>query len=433
MDKEYKLSFFDTLSMATGFAIGSGIITLTGLGIGMTGRSVFLAFPVCAVLFLISFRPIFMMSSVLPSMSAAYVYSKELLGKKVGGFYAYIYLFGRLTIAIFGISFAQYFASLFPFAASPLVQKLVAVSILSIFYIINLFGVKSAAKMQNIMFALLLTGLVSYVIFGMGKIQPDFFDKASFFTGGVSGFYTTVSLLFFAVSGAYIITDFAPQIKNASKVILKVILIVTTGVCLLYMLIGVVAAGSADIATVAWKPLSITAKIIFPNRIFYAIFIIGGAMGALVTTLNSSFVWYSSSLINACRDGWLPQSWSKTNKYGAPYILMSVFYLFGLIPTLAGIDLTVISKVAVGMTILSSLIPMAGIINLPKQYPKQWSESKYTRKYSPGRLKAVVLITYLIMSTQVVALFAGNPPMANVIIIAYAVIILIYLALKKDK
>ena len=55
MKKDNRLSFFETLTMATGFTIGSGIITLTGIGIGMTGRSVFVAFAVCAVLFLISF------------------------------------------------------------------------------------------------------------------------------------------------------------------------------------------------------------------------------------------------------------------------------------------------------------------------------------------------------------------------------------------
>ena len=49
-----------------GFTIGSGIITQTGIGIGMTGRSIFLAFLVSAALFLISFRPIFMMSTLLP-------------------------------------------------------------------------------------------------------------------------------------------------------------------------------------------------------------------------------------------------------------------------------------------------------------------------------------------------------------------------------
>ena len=103
-----KLSLIETISLAVGFTIGSGIITQTGIGIGMTGRSIFLAFLVSAILFLISFRPIFIMSTVRPTTSAAYVFSKELIHEDVGIFYAYVYFLGRMTIAVFGISLAQY-------------------------------------------------------------------------------------------------------------------------------------------------------------------------------------------------------------------------------------------------------------------------------------------------------------------------------------
>lgn len=369
MKKDNRLSFFETLTMATGFTIGSGIITLTGIGIGMTGRSVFIAFAVCAVLFLISFRPLFIMSSVLPRMSAAYSYSKELITKEAGGLYVYIYFFGRITIAIFGISIAQYLASLIPALNNPVGMKVVAAGVLTLFYIINLFGIKNAAIVQNILFVILVFSLLSFVIFGIGKVEPDFFEQRAFFVNGFSGFYSAVSLLFFAVGGAYIITDFAPKIKNPEKVTTKVIYIVTIGVTILYMFIGIVASGVIPQAEAAYQSLVVTARIVYPNNLFFSIFIIGGALGALITTLNSSFVWYSSSLIQACKDGWLPKAWGKTNKYEVPYILTTIFYILGLVPALLGMDLTVVSKIAVGMTILSILIPMAGILKLPRESP----------------------------------------------------------------
>ena len=92
MDKDCRsLSLIETIGMAAGFTIGSGIITQTGLAIEMTGRSVFFAFFASAVLFLISFRPILIMSTLLPKTSAFYYYSKELIHEDVGRFYAYIY------------------------------------------------------------------------------------------------------------------------------------------------------------------------------------------------------------------------------------------------------------------------------------------------------------------------------------------------------
>lgn len=419
MKKDNRLSFFETLTMATGFTIGSGIITLTGIGIGMTGRSVFVAFALCAVLFLISFRPLFIMSSVLPRMSAAYSYSKELITKEAGGLYVYIYFFGRITIAIFGISIAQYLASLIPALNNPVGMKVVAAGVLTLFYIINLFGIKNAAIVQNILFVILVFSLLSFVIFGIGKVEPDFFEQRAFFVNGFSGFYSAVSLLFFAVGGAYIITDFAPKIKNPEKVTTKVIYIVTIGVTILYMFIGIVASGVIPQVEAAYQSLVVTARIVYPNNLFFSIFIIGGALGALITTLNSSFVWYSSSLIQACKDGWLPKAWGKTNKYEVPYILTTIFYILGLVPALLGMDLTVVSKIAVGMTILSILIPMAGILKLPEKYPEEWKQSVYSKRYPKWRLRTMVVITYLIMSTQVYALLAGNPATANVIILLY--------------
>ncbi|WP_392887666.1 APC family permease [Eubacterium limosum] len=430
MKKDNRLSFFETLTMATGFTIGSGIITLTGIGIGMTGRSVFIAFAVCAVLFLISFRPLFIMSSVLPRMSAAYSYSKELITKEAGGLYVYIYFFGRITIAIFGISIAQYLASLIPALNNPVGMKVVAAGVLTLFYIINLFGIKNAAIVQNVLFVILVFSLLSFVIFGIGKVESNFFEQKAFFVNGFSGFYSAVSLLFFAVGGAYIITDFAPKIRNPEKVMTKVIYIVTIGVTVLYVFIGIVASGVIPQAEAAYQSLVVTARIVYPNNLLFSIFIVGGALGALITTLNSSFVWYSSSLIQACKDGWLPKAWGKTNKYEVPYILTTIFYILGLIPALLGMDLTVVSKIAVGMTILSILIPMAGILKLPEKYPEEWKQSVYSKRYPKWRLRTMVVITYLIMSTQVYALFAGNPATANVIILLYILGIGLYLFFK---
>lgn len=419
-----KLSLVETISLAIGFTIGSGIITQTGIGIGMTGRSIFLAFLVSAVLFLISFRPIFMMSTILPTTSAAYVYSKELLHEDVGIFYAYVYFLGRMTIAVFGISLAQYLASIVPALSGELAQRAVAVGVLTVFFVINLFGVKAAAKIQNVMCIILIAGLALYVVLGIGKVDYGTYFTEGFFTGGFTGFYSAVALLYFAVGGAYIITDFASSIKDAPKVMVKVIVGVTLGVCLLYMLMGVVASGSVPVSEAAGKPLTISASVVMPNQLLYCFFIIGACIGALITTMNSSFVWYSSALLGPCEDGYFPRTLAEKNRYGVPWKLMTIFYLFGAVPAVIGMDLTVLSKMAIGLTILGTCIPMAGILKLPYKYEKEWKASKYAARYPKWRRICMVIITYAVLSTQVYALFAGNPLWANVIIIVYMLVVL---------
>jgi APA family basic amino acid/polyamine antiporter len=432
MKTEDKLSFFPTLTMATGFTIGAGVITQTGIGIAMTGRSIFLAFAVAAVLYLVCFRPSFILSSVLPNTSASYVYAKTLLSPEIGGLYAYVYFAGRITIAVFGISCAQYLSYVVPAFGGPALSKATATGVLTLFFCVNLFGVKTASVVQNVMFFVLVAGLLSFVIFGIGKIEKHFFSAGTLFAHGFGGFYSAVSLLFFAVGGSYIITEFAPAIQDSKIVIPRVIYGVTFGVCVVYMLLGVVGSGVAPVEEVAGKPLTVAAQTVFStNKALFMFFIVGGCLGALLTTLNSSFVWYSKSLVAACREGWLPVGWAKLNRWGAPYKLMTIFYLFGLVPTVFGIDLTVLSKMAVGLTILAAYIPMAGIVNLPKTYPREWKESKYSKRYPMWRVRLMVCVSAVIMLSQVVALFSGNPPAANIIIICYIAAVCLYLLTKR--
>lgn len=428
-----KLSLIETISLAVGFTIGSGIITQTGIGIGMTGRSIFLAFLVSAILFLISFRPIFIMSTILPTTSAAYVFSKELIHEDVGIFYAYVYFLGRMTIAVFGISLAQYMASIVPALSGNIAQRIVAIVVLTIFFVVNLFGVKAAAKIQNIMCIVLIAGLLLYVICGMGKVDYHSYFTNGFMTGGMGGFYAAVSLLYFAVGGAYIITDFASSIQNASKVMVKVIVGVTLAVCVIYMLMGMVASGSVPVEQAAGKPLTVSALAVMPNTVCYIFFVAGACIGALVTTMNSSFVWYTNALIKPCEDGYFPKRLAEKNKYGVPWRLMVIFYLFGLIPAAIGMDLMVLSKMAIGLTILGTCIPMAGVLMLPYKYEKKWSESKYAGKYPRWRRICMVMITYTVLATQVYSLFAGNPLWSNVIIVTYMAIVIVGIRIRRYK
>ncbi|MGL4345023.1 MAG: APC family permease, partial [Cellulosilyticaceae bacterium] len=127
-----KMGVGDTISMAMGFAVGSGVITMTGVAIGITGRSVIFSYLLTAGMFLLAVIPTLIMGVIYPTRSASYVYSKELIHPKMGGFYMYIYFMGRLTIAIFGISIAQYLATLLP----GINESIAAVVILTFFYLI---------------------------------------------------------------------------------------------------------------------------------------------------------------------------------------------------------------------------------------------------------------------------------------------------------
>ena len=430
-----KLGLMDTISIATGFAVGAGVISMTGIAIGMSGRSVFLAFLLSAATILVAFIPMMTMSSVHPTMSANYIYSRDLLHPKVGGIYLYVYFLGRITIATFGISFADYLFSMLPgMEGNVLAHILVAVAVLTFFYVLNLFGPKAVAKIQNYMFYVLVAALLIFIVVGLTKVdfKAFFTMDENFFVNGFSGVWQAASLLVFAIGGAGVLTDFGNQVRNPSRVIPRVIVGVTAGVAVLYCLLGIVASGTAPMEEVAFKPLTVPAAAIFgKNSVLYVVFIVGGALLALTTTLNSSFLWYSNAMIRGCEEGWFPKRLAKKNRYGVPYILMTIFFLFGLVPTVLNINFTVLSKMAVGLTILMWTIPVSGLLLIDKRYPEDWKNSKISKYMPLGVRVCLVVLSLAVFFSQIYSLFKGNPPAANILIVVYVALVVVVICCLK--
>lgn len=425
-----KMGVMDTVSMAMGFAVGSGVITMTGVAIGITGRSVILSYLLTALTFMVAVIPTVIMGAVHPTRSASYVYSKELIHPKVGGFYMYIYFMGRLTIAIFGISIAQYLSALLP----NINQKLVAVLVLTLFFAINLLGTKAVARAQNIMFYILIASLGVFIIAGLFKVDiVAYFAPQGFFVDGFSGVWEAASLLVFAVGGGGVLVDFGSTIRNPSKVIPAVVIGVTCVVAAAYALLSIVAAGVLPYEQVAFKPLTYSAEAVFGSgSIMYVMFICGGALLALTTTLNSSFMWYTTAMLKGCREHWFPAKLVIYNRFRVPYRLCTIFYLFGLIPTLFGMDIAILSKTAVAMTTFMWMIPVFGLVNMPKRMPEEWQASRFA-KMPQWSLWVISTISFVIYGSQTWALLRGNPPIANVMIVGYIVLVLVYLlVIKKD-
>ncbi len=83
------------------------------------------------------------------------------------------------------------------------------------------------------------------------------------------------------------------------------------------LLIGIVASGVLPVEDVAFENLTLVAKEIFPTWL-YLFFVFGGAVFALLTTLNGTLSWVTRGLQAAARDGWLPEKVAEENKAGTP-------------------------------------------------------------------------------------------------------------------
>ena len=109
-----KLNFSDCMGLAIGQIIGSGIMVLTGIVIGLTGHGIAAAFILGAVLAIITCVPFIILTSAIPSSGAGFTYIRRLMGEKAGFMYIAMFVLSQVLIATYAKGFASYFCSIFP-------------------------------------------------------------------------------------------------------------------------------------------------------------------------------------------------------------------------------------------------------------------------------------------------------------------------------
>lgn len=367
------LGRWDLMAMAVGQIIGAGIMSMTGIAIGMTGKSVFWAFLIAAVFVLIQEIPIIILGGTVRMRGGNYTQIAFLTSPKWAGMYIITYIVSNISIAMYALSFADYFLSLVPGVP----HKLVAGGIMTLFFITNYFGIQQAAKLQNIMVVVLATALAVFTAFGIPKVQPGFFSEPYYMTSGIIGLLSTAAFLTFATGGASIILNYGAEAKDPVKDIPFVIIVATLGVALLYGLMSIVAAGVLPVPKVANKPLTVVAAEILPKPL-YVFFIVCGALFALTTTLNSQIGGMTKPVLQACVDGWFPKNLGRLHpKYKTPVYLLLLFYIVGMLPILTGWDIGFVGNMVLFINRGFLIVLSVSIVRLPKVIPEIWEKSKF--------------------------------------------------------
>ncbi|MGL5123314.1 MAG: APC family permease [Fusobacteriaceae bacterium] len=383
----------DLMGIAVGQIIGAGIMSLTGVAIAMTGRSANIAFLLSTLFVVAAAIPLIFVNSCIRMRGGVYTQTNIFLGKKWAGVYIIQYIVGCISISLFAISLAQYIRTFIPVS-----EKIISIVVLSIFFIINYFGISKAAKIQKMMVFILGTALLIFVIFGIFKIKPGYFKQPDFTPNGLLGILQTAALLVFATGGAEVIVDVSSEAKNPKKDIPKVVIISTLLVALLYAIMSTVAAGVLPIQEVANKTLSVVAEKILPRPLFLY-FVICGAIFATATTLNAKIGTCTKPVLQACSDGWFPRYLEKLHpKYKTPVYLLGIFYIIGLLPILFGFDIVTIASTVVFLAYSFKIFLAYKLLNLPTLFPKEWNESPY--KVSLGKFKILIGVSMLGTFTQ---------------------------------
>lgn len=176
----------------------------------------------------------------------------------------------------------------------------------------------------------------------------------------------------------------------------------TFGVGVFYVLIALVAAGVLPIEQVANQPLTLVAKETMPGITFY-LFVIGAALGATATTLNSTLSWITKPLLVACDDGLLPKQLGTVSKNGVPYKLLTMFYVVGMIPLALKLDISVITKFTTANSLLTKIMVCLALFALASRFGDILKRS--TLKISPVQSKAIAIVGIILLCVLSYSLF----------------------------
>ena len=387
----------ELMGIAIGQIIGAGIMSMMGVAIAMTGRSANLAFMLSAMFTMCTFFPSIFITSCIRMRGGMYTQFAIFAGDKWAGYYSVVYFITNMSLAMYALSFAQYALALIPTGGS---QKVIALVVGTLFFILNYFGVDLMAKIQNLLVVVLLLSLTIFAVFGLPQVDLiNYFSNADgmFMTEGVSGFLTATAYLGFATGGATVILGVSAECKNPTKDIPFVIITATIGVAVLYGLVATTAAGILPVPEVANQPLPLVAAEILPKPL-YIFFIVGGAMFALATTLNSQIMSCTKPVMQSCEDGWFPQSLAALSKYKTPWKILIIYYIILVVPIVLELEIAQISSIVQILGYLNNLVLTITAMKLPKLFPEAWEKSQF--KVPTPVFNALMIVTCIAILIQ---------------------------------
>ena len=373
--EEKKLGMFNIYSLGVGGAIGSGIFVMMGLGIAFTGHSIWLAVMVGCFYMLLAYLYQPIMSSMFVLPGGDYDMKVMLFGPLLTGVSGIITYVNGFALAMYGMSIVDYASMAFP-SILPY-KNLIAVIIVTIFFAATVRGSKFMASITSIMTVVLLVAIGLFIGFGLPKVQSGAFEGSTFFMNGGLGFLQAIAIMSFACQG----TTMAPVsmmevTKKPRRTIPIAIMWITLTVAGVYALMGFVASSVLPIEEVAGQSLALVAQRIFPHWL-YMVFILGGAVFAIATSMVSSIAMLRYPCVRVAEDGWMPAVFKKTTKGGYPYVIQGFFYLISILPILLGFSLdAVVSLVMIPCMLMNAYLNIS-LIRLVKKYPEQWKSSVF--------------------------------------------------------
>jgi APA family basic amino acid/polyamine antiporter len=356
------LSWPHLIALGVGAIVGTGILTLIGVGVDRAGPAVILSFVIAGAICACAALAYAEMSTMMPASGSAYTYSYAVLGEIVAWVIGWsLILEYSLVVSTVAVGWSGYAAPLlegigFPHALTqgPELGGLLnvpAIFIIAVVAGVLSLGTKESATLNAILVAIKMAALALFVVVALPHFDPANLHPFMPFGFGkealpgpdgeivARGVMAAAAIIFFAFYGFDAISTAAEETKNPGRDLAIGIVGSMIACIAIYILIGVAAVGAIHYSAFANSPDPLALILREINQPIVATILAVSAVVALPTVLLGFLFGQSRIFFTMARDGLLPQSLATVSRRGSPVrITVLTAVLVAIIAGIAPID-----------------------------------------------------------------------------------------------
>ena len=434
------LSWPHLVALGVGAIVGTGILTLIGVGAGKAGPAVILSFAIAGLVCAFAALAYAEVATMIPASGSAYTYSYVVFGELVAWMVGVaLILEYSLVVSAVAVGWSGYASGFLQSIGMGLPDALTKgpelgglINVPAIFIIVVVAGLliagtRESATVNAILVVIKLLALALFIavtlpIFDAGNFDPFMpygFGKSGE-TGAEVGVMAAAAIIFFAFYGFDAIATAAEEAKNPDRD-LAIGIVGSMVVCvIIYMAVAAAAIGALTYTHFAnsAEPLALILREIGQG---WAARILGAsAVIALPTVILAFFYGQSRIFFVMARDGLIPAKLARVSSRGTP-VRITIFTAVAM-SIVAGIfPLSAIAAVANAGTLAAFIAVCAAMLVLRKTRPDM--PRKFTTPWPwavgiGGILGCAYLFISLPVTTQL--FFLGAQLVGLLIYLVYA-------------
>lgn len=368
-----------------GLVIGASIFILPGELAARTGPGLVVAYLLAAVPALLACFVSAQIGSAFPVSGATYVAVSRLLTPLWGFMVVWVILVSiAVGVALVAYGFVDYLAFFIP----NLHRTILALGVVSIFTVLNIFGAKTSVRVQAVMVGWIVLALILFGVVGMLNVQWP--RMTPLFPAGLFPVAVAAVPAYFSYIGFLVIVDLGGEIERPARTIPLALAISFCTVLLLYMLVAVALPGLipwTDLGTTT-APIATAAATFLPKPLAAAISL--GALAAAATTLNGILLGQSRDVYALACDRIFPVALAQLHpRFLTPHRAILMVGLASVIGVISGATITQYATMAVLGFMIVQILAAGAVYVLPTRDYDRYLRAEF--KLNPiGRVVASV-------------------------------------------